>query len=112
MKVPAHLSTLLTAWQLSLSTASPVRRTVTLDGYGEFTGTVINTTFSGRPLPAPVDAWLGMDYATQPTGENRFKPVDWPAPFDGVKAATTYGKTCIQDPTSAKLETQDEACLN
>lgn len=112
MKIPAHLSTVLAAWQLSLSTASPVRRAITLDGYGEFTGTVINTTFSGRPLPAPVDAWLGMDYATQPTGENRFKPVDWPAPFDGVKAATTYGKTCIQDPTSTKIETQDEACLN
>lgn len=43
---------------------------------------------------------------------DRFTAVTWPARFNGTKAATSYGKTCIQDPTSTKVETQDEACLN
>ncbi|KAI1450596.1 alpha/beta-hydrolase [Annulohypoxylon stygium] len=85
---------------------------VALDGYGKFTGTTIKTTLSGVALPASVDAWLGIDYATQPIGEGRFKPIDWPAPFDGVKLATSYGKACIQDTKYINLEAQGEDCLN
>ncbi|KAI2464568.1 alpha/beta-hydrolase [Annulohypoxylon bovei var. microspora] len=85
---------------------------VVLEGYGNFTGTTINNTLSGVALPAPVDAWLGIDYATQPIGEGRFRPIDWPAPFNGVKLATAYGKACTQDPKYVSVETQAEACLN
>ncbi|ORY66132.1 para-nitrobenzyl esterase [Pseudomassariella vexata] len=87
-------------------------KTVALEGYGQFSGTVINSTFTGHALPAPVDAWLGMDFSTQPVGENRFQPVTWPAPFNGTKAATAYGKSCIQDPSFTSLDKQDESCLN
>ncbi|WYZ40811.1 hypothetical protein EsH8_IV_001152 [Colletotrichum jinshuiense] len=86
--------------------------TVNLEGYGKFSGTVVNSTLSGRALPAPVDAWMGIDYSTQPVGEGRFSPVTWPEPFNGTKQATKYGKTCIQDPISTAISTQDEACLN
>lgn len=96
----------------ALPQASTTNRTVTLEGYGTFSGTVINETLSGQALTAPVDAWLGMDYATQPVGDGRFAPVTWPESFDGVKAATEYGKACIQDPTSVAITDQDEACLN
>ncbi|KAI1379609.1 alpha/beta-hydrolase [Hypoxylon crocopeplum] len=85
---------------------------IALEGYGKFTGRPVKTTLSGVDLPNLVDAWLGVDYATQPVGEGRFKPVDWPAPFDGVKAATAYGKVCMQDTIYARVEDQDEACLN
>ncbi|KAI0841204.1 para-nitrobenzyl esterase [Hypoxylon sp. FL0890] len=85
---------------------------VILEGYGSFTGKTINTTLSHVALPKPVDAWLGIDYATQPVGEGRFKPVDWPAPFKGVKAATRYGKACVQDPKRINKGPQGEACLN
>ncbi|KAF3061064.1 Acetylcholinesterase [Daldinia childiae] len=85
---------------------------IALEGYGNFTGRPVKTTLSGAAFSHPVDAWLGIDYATQPVGEGRFKPVDWPAPFDGVKAATAYGKGCIQDPKYVSLEAQGEACLN
>lgn len=85
---------------------------VTLHGYGTFTGTVVNSTLSDNPLPAPVDAWLGIDYATQPVGEKRFTPVSWPAPFHEVKKAEEYGKLCIQDASPDELDMQDEACLN
>ncbi|KAI5865191.1 alpha/beta-hydrolase [Durotheca rogersii] len=85
---------------------------VTLEGYGNFTGTTIKSTLSGVSLPGSVDAWLGIDYATQPVGEGRFKPVDWPAPFDGVRAASQYGMACVQDPRYVGIDAQGEACLN
>ena len=88
---------------------------ISLEGYGQFSGTVINSTYTGYELPKLVDAWLGIDYAVQPVGpEGRFQPIrGWPAPFEGVRAAAEYGRTCVQMPTTAvPVETQDEACLN
>jgi acetylcholinesterase len=82
-----------------------------LAGYGAFRGTTISTyRFAKQPLPTPIDSWLGIDYATQPIGEGRFRPVDWPAPFSGTKNATTYGNRCIQ--ADSYFHPQDEACLN
>lgn len=85
---------------------------VSLDGYGKFKGVSINTSLTGQPLPQSVDAWLGIEYAQQPVGENRFKRIiGGPEKFFGVKNASTYGKVCIQDPTSISYP-MDEACLN
>ncbi|KAL3427467.1 para-nitrobenzyl esterase [Phlyctema vagabunda] len=84
---------------------------ISLDGYGKFTGTQINQTLTRKPLPAVVDAWLGIDFASQPVGENRFKAVGWPAAFEGIRNASSYGKACIQDAASVSFP-QDEACLN
>jgi acetylcholinesterase len=87
--------------------------TVKLEGYGSFSGTQVNETYSGHALPHAVDAWLGMDYATQPVGDRRFTQVDRPSPFNGTKAATSFGKVCIQEVLSGHtLDLQDEACLN
>jgi acetylcholinesterase len=87
--------------------------TVKLEGYGSFSGTQVNETYSGHALPHAVDAWLGMDYATQPVGDLRFTQVDRPSPFNGTKAATSFGKVCIQEVLSGHtLDLQDEACLN
>lgn len=84
---------------------------ITLPGYGSFVGTTISQTLTKSPLPATVDAWLGIDYATQPVGDLRFAPVGAPAEFAGVKNATQYGLSCIQDPTTLPYD-QDEACLS
>ena len=97
------------------TTGSSGTEVISLEGYGQFSGTVVNTTYTGYALPQPVDAWLGIDYAAQPVGpEGRFRPIrDFPASFDGVRAAAEYGKACVQAPSSAvPAETQDEACLN
>ncbi|KAF2705063.1 acetylcholinesterase [Pleomassaria siparia CBS 279.74] len=116
MKFPDIATTLVaTSFQVPLSTAATaasLNNTVNLAAYGKFSGTTVNSTFSNKTLPTTVDAWLGIDYSTQPVGDNRFRPVTWPSPFNGTKAATRYGKTCIQDPASTKIDTQDEACLN
>lgn len=99
----------------STSTAAPscAHNIVELNGYGAFSGITIDSAYNNQSLPKPVDAWLGIDYATQPVGERRFKPSTWPAPFEGLKAADTYGKACIQEATSSlPVDLQDEACLN
>lgn len=93
---------------LSTATASSA---VTLPGYGSFVGTTVNQTLTNKALPAPVDAWLGIDYAKQPVGEGRFAHASPPAPFYGTKNAMRYGFACIQDPKDLPLP-QDEACLS
>lgn len=88
-------------------------KTVHLKDYGSFSGTSINETYTGHALPHAVDAWLGIDYASQPVGDRRFTQSSWPAAFNGTKSATSYGKVCIQETTKAlPLGLQDEACLN
>lgn len=84
---------------------------ITLPGYGSFLGTSINQTLTKKALPAPVDAWLGIDYASPPIGDGRFAPAVPPAAFYGTKNATQYGLSCIQDPADHSYE-QSEACLS
>lgn len=106
-------SSLASVSSASYASSSPQ---VNLPSYGSFTGTVINSTLTGEPLPAAVEAWLGIDYASQPIGEEgRFKPVG-PLAINtssvlGVKDASQYGNVCIQDPATVSYA-QDEACLN
>lgn len=85
--------------------------TITLPGYGSFAGTTVSQYLTKRPLPATVDAWLGIDYAAQPVGESRFAPVGPPTPFSGTKNATQYGFSCVQDASMVPYP-QDEACLS
>lgn len=100
-------------WAAPTATDTSSSSIVTLPGYGSFIGTCINKAISGYDLPTAVDAWLGMDYATQPTGTARFSAVGFPEPFDGVKEATSYGHVCVQDSLSSSGSyIQDEACLN
>jgi acetylcholinesterase len=96
-----------------LSNVSTVKATnsVTLPGYGSFVGTSINQTLTKKALPATVDAWLGIDYASQPVGDGRFAPAGPPAAFEGTKNATKYGLSCIQDPADHSYD-QSEACLS
>ncbi|KAL4731471.1 Secreted lipase 4 [Fusarium chlamydosporum] len=118
MKLLSNLSTLLAIGPAQQVLAAQHEsethhNLVKLDGYGSFSGTTVNSTFTRQQLPAPVDAWMGIDYAVQPTGHRRFKAADWPKPFKGVKRADGYGKTCIQEIASkTPLESQSEACLN
>jgi acetylcholinesterase len=81
-----------------------------LPGYGTLKGTqVLKTSGSGIELAKPVDAWLGVEYATQPVGALRFTPPTWPKAFNGTRDASQYGPICIQNPGSLP---QDEACLS
>ncbi|GAB7363054.1 hypothetical protein MBLNU230_g3347t1 [Neophaeotheca triangularis] len=114
--MPLNFSTWATLSLACLASTSYAGRhhnnLVSLDDYGTFSGTTVNETYSGYPLPHPVDAWLGMDYARQPVGDLRFTPSTWPSPFDGVRDADSYGMSCIQELSVADIELQSEACLN
>ncbi|KAI1484004.1 alpha/beta-hydrolase [Daldinia eschscholtzii] len=87
--------------------------TVNLSDYGLFSGVKISEALSGSSLPAVVDGWLGIDYALQPVGQRRFRPVEHrPSAFNGTRPAASYGNACIQDPIYTTGQVQDEACLN
>lgn len=91
-------------------TVAPI---VNLAGYGQFSGTQISQSLTGYALPQPVHAWLGIDYALQPDGDRRFRPLEqYPEPFEGAQEAASYGAICIQDPTYPYGDQQSEACLN
>ncbi|EUC42480.1 hypothetical protein COCMIDRAFT_103441 [Bipolaris oryzae ATCC 44560] len=83
---------------------------INLPGYGSFQGTKLLTDFKkSETFSRPVDAWFNVEYSTQPVGSGRFKPVTWPAPFDGTKDATANGPACFQNMYSSLG--QSEACL-
>jgi acetylcholinesterase len=83
---------------------------VTLPGYGSFQGIQLHADMKGVEIfQSPVDAWLGVEYSTQPAGTDRFKIVEAPAAFDGVKDASNSGPACWQNIYAAFP--QSEACL-
>lgn len=96
---------------LAFFTSAGTASIVTVPGHGSFAGTSVSEYLTKRPLPATVDAWFNIDYATQPVGNLRFAPVGPSTPFSGTKNATQYGLSCIQDPSMVPYP-QDEACLN
>lgn len=111
-------SALSLAWCLSASVFGQTSKALDADGallvtlpdYGSFKGTrVVMDLLETTTLSKPVDAWLGVEYSTQPVGENRFRPVAWPKAFDGTKLATEHGPACYQDVYGSIA--QSEACL-
>ncbi|CAL4082806.1 unnamed protein product, partial [Meganyctiphanes norvegica] len=61
--------------------------------YGKLRGSI-------KPLPnkhlRPVEVFLGVPYATPPTGSNRFSPTRTPSPWAGERVADQYGPVCPQ----------------
>ncbi|KAM0335174.1 hypothetical protein ACHAQA_000215 [Verticillium albo-atrum] len=97
--------------QAVLAESQCVYNPIVLQDYGTFSGKVINSTLRGTSI-TPVDAWLGIGYSNPPVGEDRFQPVRWPQPFEGVRNATEYGKVCPQAISAAiPIEIQSEDCL-
>jgi acetylcholinesterase len=83
---------------------------VSLPDYGMFQGTQILTNLKkSETFSKPVDAWLSVEYSTQPVDQERFKPVTWPKAFEGVKDATEFGPICYQNMFGSLG--QSEACL-
>lgn len=83
---------------------------INLPGYGKFRGIKVVKNRKNVPFDKPIDAWLGIEYSAQPGGKERFRKPDWPAPFNGTKDATKYGKTCMQNGNWNPSQ-HSEACL-
>ncbi|KAJ4363394.1 hypothetical protein N0V83_009687 [Neocucurbitaria cava] len=83
---------------------------IDLPKYGSFRGTqVISNLRKTKKFSSPVDAWMGIEYSTQPADKERFKAVTWPEPFTGTRNATSNGPACFQNMYGSLG--QSEACL-
>ncbi len=90
--------------------AAPI---VNLTNIGQYRGFFLSESISGSVLPRNIDAWLGVDYALQPVGERRFKPLEQPPErFDEIREADSFGPVCTQDKSYENGHEQSEACLN
>lgn len=49
--------------------------------------------------------YLGVPYATPPTGSNRFSPTRTAAPWDGIKLCDKFGPVCPQKLPDIRNET-------
>lgn len=63
--------------------------------YGKIQGIVKSSSGSNKHLK-PVEMFLGVPYATPPTGANRFSPTRALTPWEGIKLFNTYGPVCPQ----------------
>jgi acetylcholinesterase len=83
---------------------------INLPGYGSFQGTQVLTDLKkSTTFESPVNAWLGVQYSTQPVGPSRFKPVQTPEAFEGTRNASDFGPACWQNLFSSTQ--QSEECL-
>lgn len=62
--------------------------------YGKMQG-IVKSTGSAKHLK-PIEIFLGVPYATPPTGINRFSPTRALTPWEGLKVFNTYGPVCPQ----------------
>lgn len=83
---------------------------VKLPGYGSFRGTKVIKNRKNINFDEPINAWLGVEYSTQPVGKQRFGEPDWPEEFNGTRNATQYGKACMQN-WGWNIQYHTEACL-
>ncbi|XP_074916778.1 neuroligin-4, X-linked isoform X2 [Chelonoidis abingdonii] len=83
-------------------TALAIRFTLT-DGQAQYP--VVTTNYGKirglrTPLPneilGPVEQYLGVPYASPPTGERRFQPPEPPSSWTGVRNATQFAAVCPQ----------------
>ncbi|XP_050684615.1 neuroligin-4, Y-linked-like [Leptidea sinapis] len=62
--------------------------------YGKLQGVIL--PMDQHKYLKPVEAYLGVPYATPPTGSNRFAPTRAPAPWNDVKTVDQMGPVCPQ----------------
>lgn len=71
--------------------------------YGRLRGLVMLPAGS-KSLP-PIEAYLGVPYATPPKGSLRFMPPVTPPPWSGIRTADRFGPVCPQRVPDAVLAT-------
>lgn len=86
----------------SITFDSRVSTRVIKTKYGSLRGLQIN--FPSKNLQ-PIEAYLGLPYASPPVGKLRFMPPVTPAIWSGVRHANTFGSVCPQKFPDIRNET-------
>jgi para-nitrobenzyl esterase len=60
---------------------------------------------------ATTDEYLGIPYAAPPVGRLRWRPPQPPAPWRGVRQATSFAPHCAQPPSAFGVASTSENCL-
>ncbi|KAL5274555.1 Ces3.2 family protein [Megaselia abdita] len=71
--------------------------------YGRLHGLIL--PFDHYRFLRPVEAFLGVPYATPPIKQNRFSPTRAPAPWDGIRISDKYSPVCPQRLPNIQNET-------
>ncbi|XP_013163300.1 PREDICTED: neuroligin-4, X-linked-like [Papilio xuthus] len=99
-RLPLHLSNSIKLLWLTIKIWTRVIGT----RYGKLQGIIL--PMDQHKYLKPVEAYLGVPYATPPTGSNRFAPTRAPAPWDDVKTVDQMGPVCPQRLPDISNETQ------
>ncbi|CAG2172152.1 unnamed protein product, partial [Oppiella nova] len=81
----------------------PFKSTTILTKYGGLRGSIV--TLPNKNLQ-PVEVFLGIPYASPPTGKLRFMPPVTPAIWSGTRSAHTLGSVCPQKLINISNETE------
>jgi para-nitrobenzyl esterase len=60
----------------------------------------VETGIIAGSVEGDVESWKGVPYAAPPIGPLRWRAPQPPAPWKGVRQATTFGNECMQKPSS------------
>jgi para-nitrobenzyl esterase len=107
----AAVAVLTTAAACTTTTAAATQGASPSPGHG--TGLVVATadgSVRGKAV-ASADEFLGLPYAAPPVGALRWQPPRPPAPWHGVREATSYAPHCPQPSSSFGLASTSEDCL-
>ena len=85
------LAILLTANYVPAAGPEPLVRTT---AYGAVKGLAAESVIEDRPIQTY--AWLGVPYASPPTGALRWKAPRPPEKWDGIKQTIAFGPACVQ----------------
>lgn len=93
VKSGVYLWVMALALHLAPATAGQAQHPVVNTNYGKIRG--LRTPLPNEIL-GPVEQYLGVPYASPPTGERRFQPPEPPSSWTGVRNATQFAAVCPQ----------------
>ncbi|KPP79346.1 hypothetical protein Z043_101079 [Scleropages formosus] len=81
------------AVRFTVISCQQVHHTIVTTNYGKLRG--LKTPLPNEIL-GPVEQYLGIPYASPPTGERRFQPPEPPTSWPGIRNATQFAPVCPQ----------------
>ncbi|XP_029113807.1 neuroligin-4, X-linked-like isoform X6 [Scleropages formosus] len=81
------------AVRFTIINCQQVQHTIVTTNYGKLRG--LKTPLPNEIL-GPVEQYLGIPYASPPTGERRFQPPEPPSSWPGIRNATQFAPVCPQ----------------